>query len=473
MTEETTSNIHLRVSLDRMAVLLDCTLAGADLAEVLTQIELGLEKHKIPEAPSREELEARIRPLAQNRAELVDFVLLEGQPPTPPKDGTIAWAREFFSADFVVDEKTGAIDYRRRVGNPAVNDGELLAHVLPPVDGQSGRDVLGKTLPARKGKPARIRPGPNVREEKTEEETKYFASGAGRVRFAGGTLAVDNVYIIRGAVGLETGHVHHSGALVIEGDVLVGSRVTAAGDIEIHGLVEAADIEAGGNLVVHGGITGAPGRHIRVTGSVKAKFIQEADIRAIGDIAVQTGIIHSHLRARGALIMPTGRVTGGEVIAHRGITVFDAGSGGQVATVLIAGEDFALDSELAPLRQEMEQIEAKLDRIHAEAEPMLRILKRLSPEQRESVTVLWSQIPEMEARIQELQIEMHELRATSQARAVPRLVVRHIIFPDVRLRLSRIPRIVKSAYEGPLEAVISEGEVKLVPLATEERPKRA
>ena len=67
----------------------------------------------------------------------------------------------------------------------------------------------------------------------------------GRVRHTDGTVSVDEVYVIKGDVGLETGNIHHTGSVLIE---------------EAGGVV--TDMDGGPDFLESGNVVcGSPGVH--------------------------------------------------------------------------------------------------------------------------------------------------------------------------------------------------------------------
>jgi uncharacterized protein (DUF342 family) len=333
MTTSEHPEFNLRVTDDGMAVLLDCTIPDEGLDSLLTWIEAELTSLNVANPPTREQLEQGIRHAAEKGSSLVNEVILEGERPIPPQDGAIEWTQDFFSSGFAVDEKTGAVDYRRRVEHLTVEAGQLLACVTPPKDGEDGCDVFGRPIPAGNPKPAQLYPGSNVRVDEKEDGVYFYAVSNGRLRWVSNLLAVDEVFHIPESVGLATGDVAHPGSVLIGGDVLAGSRIEAGGDVEVNGTVESADIQAGGNLYVHGGITGLGNQSIKVKGNVNAKYILEASIDANENILVEREVVQSTLRTRGSLTMPRGRLVGGAVTALGGIVLREAGSDGLVPTL--------------------------------------------------------------------------------------------------------------------------------------------
>jgi len=243
--------VSLEVTPDRLAVLLTCRIPEDDLPILARRIRKELVALGAEGAWEHDELAAWLRDRGNENPDLVDAILVSGTPATPPVDGKIEWEGDFFSEGFVIDEESGAIDYRKRVAQRTVHANQPLARMTPPREGVEGRDVFGKRLAVQRPKTPHVRLGRNVRLK--EEEACYYATADGWIHWepkdrrspgAGGLLAVDEVLTIRGSVNLATGDISHPGALVIEKDVEEGATIEVGGDIEVKGVVEPANIVA-------------------------------------------------------------------------------------------------------------------------------------------------------------------------------------------------------------------------------------
>ena len=452
----------LVVSADRLTVRLNCLMPGEDCVDdLLDQIEQELAHLTIADAPGRDEIRELIETVPKDQAEIRDLVIVTGLPPVPPKEGRIEWAGDFFSEGFRMDEETGTVDYRMPLAQPSVAEGQLLARVIPPIDGKDGMDVFGKRIRVEKPQRLRMRVGANVRVDEKERTT--YAAKDGRVRWAGGVLSVDDVYMIQGNVGLETGNVYHPGALRIGKDIEEGSQVRADGDTEVGGVVERADVTVGGSLVVRGGITGRGQQYIRVGGGLGVRFIIEAELEVGEDVAVRTEVVQSKLRTRGRLIMPNGRLVGGTTEALRGVEVRQAGSDAMVRTVIVAGQDHRLAGEVEAREKEIKQLERRKDKIVASLTPLLGMRQRMSANKTDTVARLKEQQSELEEAIATLQKEVRNLREDSAARAKPEIVIMGDLYPETVLCLQGMALRIKDHLKGPLRAV-ARGE-KIVLLA--------
>jgi uncharacterized protein (DUF342 family) len=225
---------------------------GENLEALSLRILAEMNRLGLRTLPGRDELLAALcRAAAQAAAQgepAQQVKVVEGCPPTPSRDAALEWTDNFFDEGFGGDSQTARIDYRHRQRHTGAEEGQCLARLYPPSEGKPGSDVFGNPISVKKPLRLRVKPGPGVRMTEEEGGIQVFtATLAGRVRWAMGTLAVDNLLEIHGDVGLETGDIAHPGAVLVRGDVQAGSRITAAGDVEILGDEQNAPV-----LTLHG-----------------------------------------------------------------------------------------------------------------------------------------------------------------------------------------------------------------------------
>ncbi len=342
----TPGNCEVSVSSDRTKVLLtaDDPLAAVDLT--IEKIKAALEDLELPQLPADDQLIATLEAGCTLGEAVTDLVLIQGQPKVPATDGTLQWTRDFFTEGWAIDKETGSIDFWEKIDNRNVKQGELLVSILDPVEGRPGVDIFGAPLNVEKPKTAKIRCGKGVHQDPVDGGTGVYSTRGGKVRFSDGTVTVDEVYAIKGNVSLETGNVHHNGTVMIDGDVLEGATIEALGDVEVKGMLEPCNIQAGGNLTVGGGIVGQKDCLIQVGGDIQARYIHQAVIRAEGDVMVVREIAHSDIQTRGKVDIYQGRIAGGYTVARKGILVAEAGAGGSSTTELVVGIDPTLKAKL-------------------------------------------------------------------------------------------------------------------------------
>lgn len=448
---------ELRLSDDRMCLFINCVITPETQEALITDVcaelvTMGIRNNEDMNAAAR-----RLSELTPQGPEITGVLLLQSTPPTPPKHGEIVWAQEFFKKGFEIDPVTGAADYRRKLAKLNVAAGQLLATVIPPVPGESGRDLLGKNIPAEKARRAILRTGSNV--EHHEEDDTYYATKDGRIRFAGSVLAVDDVFVISGSVDLKTGHINHPGALVVEQNIESEAVVNTEGDIDVHGYIENAKIKTDGNISIQGGISGS---ELTVAGSIHAKFLQNCRIEAGGDIFVDREIDQSEIKTRGAVYVMKGRIVGGEVTALAGIETDQIGSDAYLRTTLIAGEDYTLRERIAQKESELESRKETLARIISRVEPLRDRGKTLPPRMREAMTQLLDEAEKLKRSLKVIEDEIEEIREDSKARAKCEVLARRMLLPDALIHCAPLAILVKDHIEGPVKAAIRDGKVRLI-----------
>lgn len=448
----------LSVSDDRLAVMLDCAVAGVSFESISEKIQAQLKALKISHPFDRESLQKVFTQAQAEGGRISGEVLVRGVAPVPPQDSALHWARDFFGLDFIVDAN-GKIDYRRRSGQPAVEAGELLAKITPAREGKPGADVFGRRIPVGRPNHLRILLGPNVEEKRDEGVHYYYATAAGRVRWASNVLAVDDVLTISADIGLETGHIKHHGALIINGDVLTGSRIEAQGDIEIHGSIEPSDIQTGGSLTVEQGIAGTKGRRIIVGGGVRAKFLMEVDMEAGGDIIVDSEIIHSNLKSCGRVSMPNGRLIGGVVSAQKGMDIKEAGNALNAPTRLVVGEDFRQMRELEERKQKNVQQKARLEEIRKTLEGF-NSKQELTAQDRETMTELqfeeWELANNINAALQEIEAAENE-----PSHPTSRITIYGTLFAETAICSPNTKVVISEQFPGPMFAMFVNDKLRM------------
>ncbi len=361
----------LRVSDDKVSVLLDCPDPLRDLTATAQRIVAEFRSLELPEYPDEEFTAKVLSNICQPGCHLIDTILIMGQAVVEPQDGRLEWTRDYFDTGWEAEEGSEAIDFWDKIDNLSVSADEKLLEMHPAIPGEPGLNVFGNKIPVNKPNKVRVRGGKGVIESTDDSGVATFvAEISGRIRFTDNTLSVDDIYIIKGDVDLEQGNIHHSGSLQIEGDVQLGATIEAGGDVVVKGMIEPSHIRAGGSLLVNGGIVGSEESLIEVGGEIQAKYIKEAVIRAEGDITVANEIAHSDIETRGKVEASRGRIAGGRTIARMGISVGEAGASGSSKTLLAAGSDPSLPAKLADRKTKLRQMEKARVKIREAVETM-------------------------------------------------------------------------------------------------------
>lgn len=358
------AKFEITVTDDRVRALFSCGAEALNCPDLFDQVLDRLKQLRVVYKPNKAVFDAvSAKAKAIEHPHITNLPLVSAAAAVPPVDGSFEWSRNYFDTHYRVNPKSGEIDFKNRVGDPTASEGELLVKVIRPKAGTPGTDVYGVSIPVRAPTNVNMAIGKGVVWD--EAAGGFRAACSGRVSLHDGQLQVDPVLRIQGDVGGATGNIHHIGPVLIEGDVESGFVVDATGDIEVHGMIYGATVKCGGNLAIAGGVNANNQGLIEVQGNLHAKFFLNATVRAHGNVIVQKEIYLCHVEAGGSVQVPNGRIVGGEVVATRGIKVWEAGSASDSITILNLRPDARIMAELQ-----------KITATTADAQEQAQVLRR-------------------------------------------------------------------------------------------------
>lgn len=181
-------------------------------------------------------------------------------------------------------------------------------------------------------------------------------------------------------VDLSTGNVRVKGSLEIAGDVTEGMQVSATEWITVGGVVEAARLEAGGDIEVKGGVIGHAkltlaknegmqgAAQVKAGGRVSMQFAENAQIIAGTEIAVQHLVMQSELTSGGIITVGEpgarkGHIIGGLCRAASLVHAVVIGSHAGVPTVVEVGVDPSLNQRLGFVKESLDEKNARLEEL--------------------------------------------------------------------------------------------------------------
>jgi uncharacterized protein len=301
---------------------------------------------------------------SKSRNEILEKVVLaQGEPAKHGRPGKAKTTIEVKKSAGSV-QGDGSVDFRERKTHASVAQGDTLAELTPPTKGIPGKDIFGNTLDAEEGAPVDLIPGQNILQETDKDGFVVFkAAIQGVAILSGNTITVSDVIEIDSDVDIASGNVHaESGSVHITGTVTTGSTVTAKENVLVDTVVESADIQAGGDLIVAGGIFMDEGTCIEVGGNVQAHFLRNATIRAGGDIIVEADIVNCDIQAGGKVIAASekGAISGGTVTCGKGLDAMEIGSDINIPTTV---KIQPTEDEFADITKERNRVQDRLDQL--------------------------------------------------------------------------------------------------------------
>ncbi len=282
-----------------------------------------------------------------------------------PKNGKNGWIKYYFETDTSPKEdEYGSVDYKNIGLIQQVKKDDPLAEVFPPEKGVPGWTLYEEEIKANDGKAIEMPKGSNtIIDDKNPNLLK--AGIDGRVIKKDKTIFVDPLVIINSNIDFQTGNIDFDGSIVIMGDVISGFKVKARDDVEIGGVVEDAQIEAGGSITLLSGYIGRGGGLIKAGNNVHVKFCENQTIIAKNNILVDNFIIGSKVYGSGKLIVEKdkGLIAGGEIYASGGVEAINLGSEQNVPTKINVGLNPEILENIKNLEEENENLDKELAKI--------------------------------------------------------------------------------------------------------------
>lgn len=320
----------------------------------VTDLTRWFETHAVTADVNLAAVEEALNQAKTSGQPVCDILVAEGQPPQPGQDAQIVFQFQTGPLPGTYIAGTDRIDYRERGMFQNVAANSLLAEKTPATPGVDGRDIFGKPLPATPGRDMTLTAVENV--TVSEDGLKYFSAAPGVVMLVGGDqISVCQYYEVPGDVDYATGNLAMDGTLNIKGWIRAGFTVRARGDLCVGAGIEAAVVEAGGNIDVGGGIVGSETSKVSARGAIRARFIENAVVDAGGEVVVHDSILHSTVSAGGTVVVTEGkgRIIGGTITSRKSIEAVELGSEAVTRTVVSAGMDTELLGQIALLEKEL------------------------------------------------------------------------------------------------------------------------
>ena len=303
-----------------------------------------------------------IEEMIKNKKYNKETCVAEGLPPIDGKDGYYDFKINLNPSKQPKILPNGSVDFLNLDLIPSVGKGELIAEYIPKSEGASGYDIKGNNIPAKLGKelPPLIGTGFEV----SEGGILYTASRDGKVELVGNRLTVTDLYTIRGDVDFSTGNINYHGDLEINGSIRSGMSVRVTGSLNVHGTIEAANVEVTKDILIKGGIIGSGRAYVNAGGSIIVKFIENAHV--IAEDTVHSGaILSSYVLANKKIVVEgkLGNVVGGKLKATNLIEVTNIGSLSESKTEIEVGIDRFVYERQAYLVNESNRVKEEVEKI--------------------------------------------------------------------------------------------------------------
>ncbi|MBD5540804.1 MAG: DUF342 domain-containing protein [Lachnospiraceae bacterium] len=287
-----------------------------------------------------------------------------------PVEGKDGYYEYFFDVNSETKKpairEDGSVDYQSMNMVNNVKKGTVLAKYHPAVEGIPGSDVRGfevsvaavRSLPSVQGKGVIKDP---------EDENTYLAGQDGKVELKNGKIMLNNIHQITGDVDQIIGKIEFFGDVLISGNVEAGTVIRAGKSLTIEGTVEAANLTAGGDIILKRGIQGSQKAKVVCRGDLYADFIEHTYVQAGGNVEANI-ILNSQIEAEGKVVLTgkKGTLVGGNVHGTKGIDCKELGNDVEVKTIVHAGCMPEFITQQRRLYKEEDDLKAELQELYAE-----------------------------------------------------------------------------------------------------------
>ncbi len=395
-----------------------------------------------------------VRDFADKPEYKVMVQVAEGIQPVNGRDAYIQYNFETDQSQVRLKESSnGRVDFKELNIIQNVVEGQPLARKVPAERGNPGKTVTGKVLPAKNGRDIPIPLGKNV--HVLDDQLTVIADMNGQVVIVGGKVNVEPVYTVQGDVSLRTGNIIFLGTVIITGNVEDGFSVKAAGNIEVHGTVGKAELDAEGDIIVHQGVAGKNAGFIRAGRSIWARFIENAKVEAGSLVVVSDGIINSTVDANKRILCQGKRahIVGGRLRASEEINAKILGSPvSGTETVCEVGFDPKSKEKLELLEGRRSQGEKQLEEVELNLQTLINIKKQRKslPEDKEAYLrelaerrqQALGELTQLGEEIVEIQNYLNTLKTRGRVSASAK------VYPGVKVIIRDVKEDVKSEYRA-------------------------
>lgn len=360
----------IKVDDDKMAARLTLIPPYGGAPVTLPKIQQALQEKGVVNGIMTNVIEATLKD-----GYATDRIIAQGQHPEPGVDAQFQSLIPETTERKPQEDEHGLVNFRDLGHIIVVKQGNPLMRRIPPTAGKNGQDVTGQVRTPQAGKDAQFASGLQGAQIDPNDSNLLLAAITGQPKILPHGVVVEPTINVQ-MVDISTGNMSFEGAINIKGDVKDGMKVHASGDVFVGGTVEAAEIEAGGNIVIKGGVighsehTGDPNEvpvfnaKIISKGSISVRFAENVYMEAGADINIEEFSMHNHLVSLNQILVgkgKKGRIIGGLTCATVLVKAGIMGSNAGFVTKIRAGFNPYLQAKLDKLKLAIDANEKEMD----------------------------------------------------------------------------------------------------------------
>ncbi|MCM1307937.1 MAG: FapA family protein [Butyrivibrio sp.] len=387
---------------------------------------------------------------------------------TPPIEGCDAELTYAFNTEVSTKPRInedGTVDFHQLDLINKISEGDVVARIRPEDHGTPGTNIFGEPIKPKKVYKKSFKYGKNLKI--SEDGLELISMITGHVYLEGDKIFVSGEYDIKADVDNSTGDIDYDGNVRIRGTVRAGFKVKASGNVVVDGMVEGAQVTAGGDIILQRGIHGMNKGVLTAGGNIAANFIENATARAGKDIETDA-ILHSKVSAHGNILVDgrNGMMVGGSIRAGNTIQAKIIGSQMETATEVGVGNDPEVVARVRELKKQITKAGQDKEMLNQ----MLTLLRKkreaegsLNEEKTELLQKTMKNVILLESSLKEMRAEYAELNEKISETDDARIKITRTIYPGVKLEIYDSVYFIRDKNDY-CQYVRKEGEIKRINL---------
>jgi uncharacterized protein len=385
--------------------------------------------------------EEKIEELFKEKKFDAEQLVAWGKKPKPGKNGFLEYLFEEDQKKEATEEEileNKRVDYKNLTTFTNVKQGDILVRHHSPVQGIPGHGVRDDEAAPPKVKDVHLPKGRNT--DTDSKNTVLKATIDGMVRRGEGKVHVAPIIDITGDVDFSVGNMDFLGTINIAGNILVDFKVGAVDDINVRGVVEGAQLKAGGSITINRGVQGMDKAVLEAGELITTNFISNATASA-RQVIVNGPIMHSEVYASERVVLSgkKGNISGGKVSAKYLIDCTSVGSEMGIRTDLEVGVSPELTKQMYEAVQDIKRMEGDLNKIVAASDPLLKLKEEgeveLPPDKLQLLEATMTARKQLKDQIQELEEKKEQLVSDVNKSKNAQIIVQGEVFPGTNIKI--------------------------------------
>lgn len=290
-----------------------------------------------------------------------EICIASGKPAIEGQDGEFEFHFKTALSYMPYENEDGSVDYSKiDFFIPVTKDTEIVTyHKGNP--GMMGFTVTGRLLTAKRGreKPAIMGRGFKI----SDDGCHYTSLIDGKISYDEdkNRITISEMLSIDTDLTIKEGNINFRGAVYVRGAVRSGMKICASGNVTVDGIVEAAEVKAGGSILLRSGTFGNNKGVISAGKDIVGKFFEKCTVSAGNDISCSY-IMESNVEAGRTIevLGKKGLILAGEIRSFAGITSNSAGNEFGTLTRIIVGIDQRMTEKIEEIDEQVSKTDSEI-----------------------------------------------------------------------------------------------------------------